>query len=76
MVRESVESIKHNVLTQLHAARSAGREPASIKASPDNYHLFLVAFMHQLRISETGVELFGIPLVIDHDIAEIAVSLF
>ncbi|AOS83291.1 hypothetical protein BIU88_03515 [Chlorobaculum limnaeum] len=75
MVRESVEAIKHKVLTQLHDARRAGREPASIKASPENYHLFLVAFMHQLRISETGIELFGIPLVIEHDIAEIDVSL-
>jgi hypothetical protein len=75
MVRESVESIKHKVLTQLYDARRAGREPASIKASPENYHLFLVAFMHQLRISETGIELFGIPLVIEQNIAEIDVSL-
>jgi hypothetical protein len=75
MVRESVESIKHKVLTQLHDARKAGRKPESIKASPENYHLFLVAFMQQLRISETGIELFGIPLVIDHEIAEIDVSL-
>jgi hypothetical protein len=75
MVQESVESIKHNVLTQLYAAKRDGRSPASIKASPENYHLFLVAFMHQLRISETGIELFGVPLVIDHDIAEIEVSL-
>lgn|GEM_PF-6915173 len=32
-------------------------------------------FMHQLRISEKGVELFGIPLVIELDIAEITVIL-
>lgn len=74
MLRDSVESIRHNVLTQLHDARKEGREAASIKASSENYHLFLVAFMHQLRISQTGIELFGLPLVIDHEIAEIEVS--
>jgi hypothetical protein len=75
MIQESVESIKHNVLTQLNDAKKEGREPTSIKASPENYHLFLVAFMRQLRISEVGIELFGIPLIIEQDIAEIEVSL-
>jgi hypothetical protein len=75
MKNESVETIKQNVLTQLHDAGKEGRKPELIKASPENYHLFLVAFMHQLRISEKGVELFGIPLVIEQDIAEITVIL-
>ncbi|NTU53858.1 MAG: hypothetical protein HGA97_09225 [Chlorobiaceae bacterium] len=75
MQYESVESIRHKVLTRLNDAHKEGRKPESIKASPENYHLFLIAFMHQLRISEKGVELFGVPLVIEHDIAEVAVLL-
>lgn len=75
MKQVSVESIKHAVLSQLHDARKEGRTPESIRASPGNYHLFLVAFMHQLRISEQGIELFGIPLVIENSIADIEVNL-
>lgn len=73
MHHESVELVRYNVLMQLNGAQKDGRKPESIKASPDNYHLFLVAFMHQLRISEKGVELFGLPLIIEHDIADIEV---
>jgi hypothetical protein len=75
MKQVSVESIRHVVLSQLHEAQKEGRRPDSIRASPENYHLFLVAFMHQLRISEQGIELFGIPLVIEHTISDIEVHL-
>jgi len=75
MLFESIESIRHQVLTQLHSAREEGRAPESIKTAPHTYHHFLVAFMHQLKVSSNGVELFGIPLVIAHDVDEIAVSL-
>lgn len=74
MAQESVESIRRAVLTQLHAARTAGRTPESIQISPHIYHHILVAFMHQLRISERGIELFGVLLVIEQDIAEISLA--
>gem|GEM_PF-2548935 len=75
MVHEDIELIKHRVLSQLHDAEKKGRKPESIKASPENYHRFLVAFMHQLRISDRGVELFGIPLIIEQHISEVGVVL-
>ena len=75
MLQESIESIRRQVLTQLHTARKEGRTPESIKTAPHTYYHFLVAFMHQLKTSSNGVELFGIPLVIAHDVDEIAVTL-
>ncbi|MBN1929952.1 MAG: hypothetical protein JW764_10475 [Chlorobiaceae bacterium] len=75
MLHESNESISRTVSAQLYAARKAGRTPESIRTSPQTYHRLLVAFMHHVSTSSRGVELFGIPLVIDQEIAEIDVSL-
>ena len=75
MLYDATELIRRQVLTQLHTARTEGRAPESIAIAPQSYHHFLVAFMHQISMSHRGVELFGIPLVMQHDVADIAVSL-
>ena len=72
---DSVDTIKTGVLTQIYNAEKSDRKPKAIKASPQKYHLFLIAFMNQIRISEDGIELFGIPLVIDQDISDVQVFL-
>ncbi|TLU83116.1 MAG: hypothetical protein FDX30_08605 [Chlorobium sp.] len=72
---DSIEVIRTRVLKDIYDARKVGREPKSIVASPNNFHLCLIAFMHQVRISESGIELMGVPLVVDNDIADIQVLL-
>ena len=73
MEMEDIHNIKTKVLTEIYDAKKTDRKPQSIKASPENYHLFLIAFMHQLMFSERGIELFGIPFEIDREIVDVKV---
>ncbi|NTV59844.1 MAG: hypothetical protein HGA77_00860 [Chlorobiaceae bacterium] len=68
-----IEVIRMRVLKDIWDAKKIGRKPKSIVASPNNYHLCLIAFMHQVTISEKGVELLGVPFIVDHGITDIQV---
>jgi hypothetical protein len=73
MGEETLEMIRTRVLRELYDLKKTGRRAQSIVASPENYHLCLVAFVHQVTISENGVELLGVPLVIDRNSSDIQV---
>jgi hypothetical protein len=68
-----IEILRMRVLKDIHDAKKHGQAPKSILASPNNYHLCLIAFMHQVKISEKGIELFGVPFIVDQNISDIQV---
>jgi hypothetical protein len=70
---DNIEVIRMRILKSIYDAQKTDQKPKSIVASPTNYHLCLVAFMHQVTISENGIELLGVPFIIDHNISDIQV---